>query len=162
MELPDLPPDIQFARLGTDPGEIGFAFEAKRAAMGPHIVKRWTWDDAFQRHLHERRFSEKPIFAIRRAEQGLGTLSVQRQPDHLRFGEFYLFPEHQGRGIGSAILEHCLALADDMRLPVRLEYLHWNPVGSLYRRHGFRDIGRSETHCFLERQAAGRRAGKGL
>jgi len=152
MEIPDLPPDLQFARLGTDPSHIDFAFEAKRAAMGPHIIKRWTWDEAFQRDLHERHFSEKPFFEIRRAEQRLGTLSFHRQTDHLRFGEFYLFPEHQGRGVGSAILAHCLTLADGMRFPVRLEYLHWNPVGSLYWRHGFKEVGRSETHCFLQRE----------
>lgn len=156
MEIPDLPPDLQFARLGTNPSEIGFAFEAKRAAMGPHIIKRWTWDEAFQRDLHERHYSEKPFFEIRRADQRLGTLSFQRQPDHLRFGEFYLFPEHQGRGVGSAILAHCLALADGIRFPVILEYLHWNPVGSLYRRHGFKEVGRSETHCFLRREAVNR------
>jgi len=152
MEIPDLLPDLQFARLGTDPSHIDFAFEAKRAAMEPHIIKRWTWDEAFQREMHERNYSEKPFFGIQRAEQRLGTLSFQRQPDHLRFGEFYLLPKHQSRGVGSAILAHCLALADSMRFPVRLEYLHWNPVGSLYRRHGFKEIGHSETHCFLQRE----------
>lgn len=155
MELPDLPPDMKFARLGGDPSDIAFAFEAKRAAMGPHIIKRWTWDEAFQRELHERHYREKPFFEIRRSEQRLGTLSLHRQSDHMRFGEFYLFPEHQGRGAGSAILAHCLAVADSLRLPVRLEYLHWNPVGSLYRRHGFKEISRSETHCFLQREAVG-------
>jgi hypothetical protein len=47
MEIPDLPPDTQCARLGANPSEIGFAFEAKRVAMGPHIIKRWTWNEAF-------------------------------------------------------------------------------------------------------------------
>ena len=155
MELPDLPPDLKFVRLGCDPDEIDFAFEAKRAALGPHIIKRWTWDEAFQRDLHERRYSEKPFFEIRRKDQRLGTLSFQLQSDHVRFGEFYLFPEHQGRGVGSAILAHCLAVADRLRSPVRLEYLHWNPVGSLYRRHGFKEISRSETHCYLQRDATG-------
>ncbi|MCA2010268.1 GNAT family N-acetyltransferase [Cereibacter sphaeroides] len=153
MDLPDLPPDIRFARLGDDPSDIAFAFEAKRAAMGPHIIKRWAWDEAFQRALHERHFREKPFFEIRRSELRLGTLSFQIKPDHLRFGEFYLFPAHQGRGTGSAILAHCLSVADRLSLPVRLEYLHWNPVGTLYRRHGFKDVSRSETHCFLQREA---------
>lgn len=151
MELPDLAPDIQFARLGDDAGDVAFAFEAKRAAMGPHIIKRWPWNEAFQRDLHERHYREKPFLQIRRSEQRLGTLSFHRRPDHIRFGEFYLFPEYQGRGAGSFILAHALAVADGLGLPVRLEYLHWNPVGSLYRRHGFQEIGRSETHCYLQR-----------
>lgn len=154
MDLPDLPPDLVFVRFGGDPSDIAFAFEAKRAAMGPHIIKRWTWDEAFQRDLHERHYSEKPFFEIRRSGQRLGILSFQRQTDHIRFGEFYLFPMHQGGGTGSAILAHCLTVADGLRLPVRLEYLHWNPVRSLYLRHGFNEIGRSETHRFMQRNAA--------
>jgi GNAT superfamily N-acetyltransferase len=154
MELPPLLPDIAFRRLDGRRTAIDYAFEAKRAAMGPHIVKRWVWDEAFQRDLHERRFREKPFFEIRRSEQQLGTVSFQVLGDHVRFGEFYLFPAHQKQGTGSAILDHCLALADGLNIPVRLEYLHWNPVGSLYRRHGFVEVDRSEAHCFMERPTA--------
>jgi GNAT superfamily N-acetyltransferase len=153
MDLPDLPPDLTFARLGSASSDVAFALEAKRAAMGPHVIKRWTWDEAFQRRVHEHNFSTKTFFEIRRSGQRIGTLSLHRETDHLRFGEFYLFPEHQGRGTGSAILAHCLAVADDLGLSVRLEHLHWNPAGSLYRRYGFKEIGRSETHCFLQRDA---------
>ncbi|WP_432255427.1 GNAT family N-acetyltransferase [Limimaricola sp. AA108-03] len=155
MELPDLAPDMQFARLSDDAADVAFAFEAKRAAMGPHIIKRWPWVEAFQRDLHERQYKEKLFLEIRRSEQRLGALSFHRRPDHIRFGEFYLLPEYQGCGIGSSILAHSLAVADSLSLPVRLEYLHWNPVGSLYRRHGFQEIGRSETHCFLQREVGG-------
>ena len=155
MDLPDLPPDFTFPRLPGTAEAIGFAFEAKRAAMGPHIVRRWGWDEAFQRELHQRRFAEKPFFQIRKGGQSLGTLSFQIASDHVRLGEFYLFPAHQGRGVGSAVLRHCLALADQCSMPVRLEHLHWNPVSSLYRRHGFLEIGRSETHTFMERPTSG-------
>ncbi|WP_145145626.1 N-acetyltransferase [Roseomonas gilardii] len=151
MELLDLPPDLTFPRLGMSPGDVSFSFEVKRAAMRPHIIKRWTWDEAFQRDLHQRHYNRKPFFEIRRIGQKLGTLSFQVLPDHVRLGEFYLFPEHQGQGTGSAILAHCLTIADSLNLPVRLEYLHWNPVGSLYRRYGFMEIGCSEIHCLMER-----------
>lgn len=154
MRLPALPPDLIFPQLGACREDVDFAFEAKRAAMGPHIVKRWAWDEAFQRDLHQRRFGEKPFFEIKQAEQRLGTVSFHVQSRYVRFGEFYLFPEHQGWGIGSAILTHCLSVADGLKLPVKLEHLHWSPVGSLYRRHGFTEIGRSETHCFMERPVA--------
>jgi GNAT superfamily N-acetyltransferase len=154
MQLPDLPPDLAFPMMGMSEDDLDFAFEAKRAAMGPHIIGRWGWDEAFQRDLHRRRYQEKPFFEVRRAGQRLGTVSFQVLTDHVRFGEFYLFPAHQGQGTGSAILVHCLAVADRLRLPVRLEYLWWNPVASLYRRHGFAEIARSEIHCFMERPSS--------
>ena len=31
-------------------------------------------------------------------------------------------------------------------MPLRLRYLKWNPVGSLYRRHGFSIIDETEIH----------------
>lgn len=157
MELPDLLPDVTFPRLLRTAEAIEFAFEAKRAAMGPHIIRRWGWDEAFQRDVHQRRFEEKPFFQIRKSRQPIGTLSFQVAPDHVRFGEFYIFPAHQGRGLGSAVLRHCLAVADQRGLPVRLEHLHWNPVGSLYRRHGFVETGRSDIHTFMERPVPRRR-----
>jgi GNAT superfamily N-acetyltransferase len=154
MMLPALLPDVTFPQLASGQEDIDFAFEAKRTAMGPHITKRWVWDEAFQREVHERRFKEKPFFEIRRADQKLGTVSFQAFPGHVRFGEFYLFPEYQGRGLGSAVLRHCLNVANSLRLPVRLEYLHWSPVDSLYRRHGFVEKGRSDVHYFMERPIA--------
>ncbi len=146
MHLPDLPPDLRFPALPRDEQGLRYAFEAKRAAMGPYIVERWGWDEALQLRLHGERFAEKPFFKIVWRGRAVGTVSLMRLADHIRFGEFYLFPEHQRRGIGSTILEHCLALADAHAVPVRLEYLKWNPVGTLYRRRGFAVIGETEIH----------------
>jgi GNAT superfamily N-acetyltransferase len=151
MDLPDLPPDVTFERLEQTKEDIGFAFEVKREALGPYIVQRWRWDEAFQRDIHQRRFDEKPFFRIRQDRQAVGTISVMGARDHIRLGEFYLFLSHQRGGLGTRILRHCLATADGLRMPVHLEYLHWNPVGLLYRRHGFRQIGQSDIHCFMER-----------
>ncbi|WP_299563777.1 GNAT family N-acetyltransferase [uncultured Sulfitobacter sp.] len=151
MDIPELGPDITFPRLGPHFEDEEFAFEAKHAAMGPHIVPRWGWDDAFQRDLHLKRYSQKPFSEIRQGANRLGTLSFQTFPDHIRFGEFYLFPKFQRQGIGSRVLKHCLLIADELRLPVRLEHLHWNPVGALYRRNGFEEIEQSDIHCFMER-----------
>jgi GNAT superfamily N-acetyltransferase len=153
VDLPALAPDLTFPALGARREDLDFAFEAKRAAMGPHIVRRWAWQEGFQRALHEQRFAEKPFYEIRRGGERLGTLSFHVCSDHVRFGEFYLFPEHQGRGTGSAILLHCLRIADGLKLPVRLEHLQWNPVGSLYRRYGFREVDRSDIHVVMERPA---------
>jgi len=157
MEIPKLAPDLTFTRLPATPAAIDFVFAVKRAAMAPHVEQRWPWDDAFQRDLLQRRFDERPFFEIRQAGRPIGSLSLMARPAHVQFGEFYLFPDVQRRGLGTAILLHCLALVDGLGLPVRLEYLHWNPAGALYRREGFAEIRRSDTHCFLERPVAGGR-----
>lgn len=152
MTIPDLPPELTFEILGASQEDCDFAFKAKRRAMGPHVEKMWGWDESYQRVVHERHYAEKPFYAIKMSSENIGTLSFQVLSQYVRFGEFYIFPEYQGQGIGSKVLSHFLALADRMGLPTRLEYLHWSPVGSLYRRYGFQDIGRSDIHVFLERK----------
>jgi GNAT superfamily N-acetyltransferase len=154
MPIPDLPPDLHFPALPQDEDALRYSFEARRAAMGPYIVARWGWDEALQLRLHSERFAEKPFFRMVWRSEDIGTVSLMRLADCVRFGEFYLFPGYQRRGTGSAILRHCLALADAEGMPVRLEYLKWDPVGTLYRRHGFAVIGETEIHWLMERPAA--------
>ena len=97
MRPPDLPPDIRFHFLPKDEQALRYSFEAERAAMGPCIVQRWGWDEALQMRLHGERFGEKPFFKVVRRDHTIGTVSVMQLADHVRFGEFYLFPEFQRR-----------------------------------------------------------------
>jgi GNAT superfamily N-acetyltransferase len=150
--LPDLPPDVTFTLLPKCGEAFRFSFEAKRAALGPHIVQHWGWDEKLQLDAHHTRFHGKPFFSISHGLREVGTVSVIEFFDHIRFGEFYLFPNSQRNGLGTRILKHCLAVADKKGKPVRLEYLKWNPVGSLYERHGFVVVGETEIHWLLERQ----------
>ena len=87
--------------------------------------------------------------------QAVGTIALTAFVDHMRLDEFYLLPSHQRQGLGTRILKHCLAIADARGLPLRLQYLKWNPVGSLYRRHSFTVIDETEIHFIMERQPSG-------
>lgn len=151
---PDLPPDIRFSLLPKTRAASERAFEIKCAAIGPYIRARWTWDEAFQRNFHEQRFALCPLLSILRAGEPVGTVALTRHADFIQLDEFYLLPAHHGQGLGSSILRHCLSLADEMNLPVRLRYLQWNPVGTLYRRHGFEEIGQTDIHFLMERAPA--------
>jgi GNAT superfamily N-acetyltransferase len=151
MDVPDLPPDVSFHLLPQTHDARDFAFEVKRAAIGPHIMVRWGWDEAFQRNFNEQRFRDTPLSRIMLKEQGVGTIALTALADHLRLDEFYLLPAHQGQGLGTRILTHCLAIADTCGLPLRLRYLKWNPVGSLYQRHEFTVIDETEIHFIMER-----------
>jgi len=155
MDIPDLPPDVSFNRLAQTPEAIDFAFEVKRAALGPHIIARWGWDEAFQRTFHEQQFRARPVSRIMYHGQAVDTVALTAASDHIRFDDFYLFPAHHGQGLGARILKHCLAIADAHGMPVRLQHLKWNPVGSLYRRHGFLVIDETENHLIMERQRGG-------
>lgn len=150
VELIDLEPDIRFTRLCPNK-DFELSFAIKRQAMEATIARKWPWDDNYQREIHQLRLCEKPFYFIHRNTSIIGTLSFAPYDTYVRFGEFYLYPALHGQGIGTRILTHCLNLADKAFLPVRLEYLKWNPVGSLYKRYGFRFTGESDIHWFMER-----------
>jgi ribosomal protein S18 acetylase RimI-like enzyme len=61
-----------------------------------------------------------------------------------------LLPEFQNRGIGTAVLRELLAHAEGRGVPVQLGTLHANRAAALYRRLGFREIGRTQTHILFE------------
>jgi len=149
MRIPDLPPDIRIRRMHAADEAVAFAI--KKAALGPYIAAQWGWDDAIQFAFHRQHFGARPVHAIIRDGETLGTVCLHEAAGRLSLDEFYLVPQWQRQGLGARILRHCLALADSQALPVRLQHLQWNPVGSLYLRHGFVETGRDEFHVFMQR-----------
>lgn len=132
--------------------DIDFAFEVKRQAMGPHIIDKWGWDELFQRNLHKQRYSEKPWFILYLDSLPIGTVSIHELPEHIRFGEFYLLDEYRNKGIGSEFLKSFLLECDTKSKSVVLEYLKWNPVGTLYKRYGFEVTSENDIHYFMKRK----------
>ena len=141
-------------RITLSPAEeadFEFAFAAKRQALGPYVEARWGWEEAFQRGLHRQRWGQRPWSIIVFEGQRVGTVSVAHLTTHIQFGEFYLLPPFQNQGIGTEVLRNVLRQADAEKLTVRLEYLKDNPVGSLYKRHGFIVVSENDHHYFLVR-----------
>lgn len=147
---------MQVSLRAATPDDLRFAFEAKRKALGPHIAARWEWDERFQKEIHRKRWEERPWSIIQGEGVAIGTVSVDVKEDHIRFGEFYILPEYQRQGIGSKVLASVLEKSDAQSLPVKLEYLKWNPVGSLYLRHGFKVVSQNDIHFFLIREPIAR------
>lgn len=119
--------------------------------MGPYIEARWGWDEEFQRSLHARRWSERSWSIICLGDERVGTIALDWKSTHLQLGEFYVLGNFRRLGIGTAVLRAALADADARRVETRLEFLKWNPVSSLYLRHGFLVVSANEVHCFAVR-----------
>lgn len=133
--------------------DFEFAFETKKQALGPYIIEKWGWDETYQRKIQNQRWLERPWSLIMLENDPIGTVSIQHlDKKYNRFGEFYILKKYQGRGIGTMVLESFLAECDRDQTWVKLEYLKWNPVGSLYKRNGFKVIDENKIHFFLERK----------
>lgn len=153
LDLPDLPPEFAFPTLTLLEADSDFVFDVKKQALGPYIREKWGWDEGFQRQMHRQRYRAVAAFAIAYKGQRIGTLGFTQKDAHARIGEFYILPSFQNLGLGSCVLQHCIDQANLAGLEMRLEYLKWNPVGSLYRRFGFLDTHETDTHYHLMRPA---------
>ncbi len=80
-----------------------------------------------------------------------GCVSLKAEAGFYELGQFYLTPEHQGRGAGGAVLARLLAETDAAGLPVRLNVLKQSPAARLYERHGFVRTHEEEWDVFYER-----------
>ena len=144
--------DPTLSPLPRTPEGFETVYRLKRAALGPHVIARWGWDEASQRAIMEEKWRSKTFFAIVHEGETVGTVSVDDDGDDgIEVGEFYISPEHHARGIGGAVLRQVIGQAHSKRRKVRLQCLKWNPACRLYLRHGFRVVEETDAHYRMER-----------
>lgn len=141
-------------KMRREPKEFEAAYALKKAALGPHVIPHWGWDEAEQRAIMEAKWRTKSFYRIASGEETLGTIALDEADGVLRISEFYIAPEHQGRGVGGEVLAPILRDADAKGVTARLECLKWNPAVALYQRHGFRIVREDDVHYFMERAPA--------
>lgn len=81
-----------------------------------------------------------------------GCVAMGPVDGHLLLEHFYVEPEQQDKGLGSAVLRQLLSEADAARLPIRLSVLQQSEAGRFYARHGFKQTGEDEWDVYYERQ----------
>jgi ribosomal protein S18 acetylase RimI-like enzyme len=95
-------------------------------------------DEAWQRADFGRRFGECIVFVLEAEDRTAGTVWVQWNPDCLYIYELQVSPEFQGRGLGTAVLQHVIEQAASRGLPLELSVVPANPrAKAWYERAGF-------------------------
>jgi ribosomal protein S18 acetylase RimI-like enzyme len=133
-----------------------FTWAVKEAALRPYVEGVWGWDEAVQRGFHARDWETCPPHIIMFDGAPVGTIAIHRDQSGAssglwHFGEFYIVPEFQKRGIGGNVLEGLIAEAAANGCGLRLEVIKINPAKRLYDRYGFQVTGETVTHYLMER-----------
>ena len=129
------------------PDDSEFVFRVKEAALGEYIRRTWGWDERFQRDHHVREYDPEAITIISYLDADVGWLEVERRGDELFLAGIYVLPQHQGHGVGSALIMDIIKEASERQLPVTLQVLKVNPrAQALYEKFGFVVTGESKTH----------------
>ena len=116
-----------------------FLYRLHCLTMREVIERTWGWDEAWQRADFERRLREYVTWVVELEGCAAGGLCVEWRSDSLYIHELQLLPEYQGRGVGTAVIEHVVEAAVAQGLPVALSVVPANARAKrLYERLGFK------------------------
>ena len=115
-------------------------FTLHRAAFGAYVEAIFgPWDPAVQTRLHREWFDPDRLWVIESDRQLVGVV-YYFYDDHLELSRISIHPDHQNKGIGSAVLHELLEEADRRQLATSLEVFEINPARRLYARLGFVEV----------------------
>jgi ribosomal protein S18 acetylase RimI-like enzyme len=102
------------------------------------IEQTWGWDESWQQEDFDRRFREYTVSIIEKDGRAAGALLLESKPDSIYIHDVQVLPEHQGLGVGSAVVQWVIAQAASLGVGVTLSVLEVNPrARQLYERLGF-------------------------
>jgi ribosomal protein S18 acetylase RimI-like enzyme len=144
--------EIQLRQASDE--EQDWLFVLHIAAFRDYVEQRYgRWDDVEQRALFDRRDPRNTIEVVSSAGVDVGACHWRLEDDYLYIELLEIHPDHQGRGIGTAVLSKQLARSD-WPTTVRLSTRQGNPAKRLYERLGF-SVEREEQeriHMVLHRE----------
>jgi ribosomal protein S18 acetylase RimI-like enzyme len=133
MPRPDL---LQLTRRPALESDVPFLLELRRQTMGPvHTAAGIDQSPELIEARVRSNFDCAEIIELN--GRPIGLLKVIRSPTEWRVSQIQLLPEHQGKGIGTRLLQEVLDSARASGLAVNLSALKINPAVRLYRRLGF-------------------------
>lgn len=136
-----------YALRGATEADRDWLYALLCASMRDYVVQTWgDWGEAFQRDRFARHFAPAHLQIIGVDGVDVGMLEVRRESGRIWLAEIQLLPEHQSRGVGSAVLADLLVDAADAAQPLELQVLKVNPARAFYERLGLRVVDETDTH----------------
>ncbi|WP_424217173.1 GNAT family N-acetyltransferase (plasmid) [Streptomyces sp. BI20] len=135
--------------------------ELRAVVLREDLERLGRYDDRWVRERLRRNFDPAHTWVIAVDGAFAGCVALRPAPDAHWLEHFYLAPERQGTGIGSAVLRELLARCDREGVEVRLQVLTGSPARRLYDRHGFTVESEDPVDTWMRRLPAGAGAGAG-
>jgi GNAT superfamily N-acetyltransferase len=132
-------------RLATE-ADKAFVQAASKQAYEDVVVRQFgVWDVEAEERSFNGKWQRAAFYVIERAGEAIGAICTTDEHDHVRLNEVFLVPGHQGRGLGSQLVQQELCRARGVCKPLRLRVLKHNRARVLYERLGFSVCGETET-----------------
>lgn len=124
-----------------------------RAYQAVVIQQFGSWSGKMQDEFFNNDWSGANYEIILCDEKPCGYLCLENREADIHIRELVIVPAYQGRGVGTHILQSAIEQAKTRQVPVRLGTFHSNKAVELYRKLGFREFGKTETHILMEWKA---------
>lgn len=122
--------------------------ELRAVVLRPDLERLGRFDEVRVRQRLRNGFDAQYTSVITYGREFAGSVALRPDGDGRRLEHFYLAPELQGRGIGSAVLRRVLSGPE----PVRLNVLAGSAAIRLYERHGFTVEAQDPVDVFMVRR----------
>lgn len=135
-------------RIATEE-DLDTLYEINVRAMKDHIVENFgAWDENEQRE-HFRKTTDLQRHELLLIDsEPVGFVNIVFSDGSVYLNRLCIVPEHQGNGIGTAIIQEMIASNGKSNL-IRLQVFPRNPALKLYQRLGFRETKRTPTHIHM-------------
>jgi ribosomal protein S18 acetylase RimI-like enzyme len=110
------------------------------------------WDDAVQDEFFRGDWERESGFEVLLWNgQECGYIRIVDLEDAVQIWELVILPEFQNLGIGTRVIQDAIARAAHRGVPAQLGTFLLKRAADLYRRLGFVEVGRDETHIWFRR-----------
>lgn len=128
---------VNWVLRAAEPADVEAIAELRATVMRPDLERLGRYDEHRVRQRLRDSFSSQHTSVIVADGTFAGCVTVRPAEDGRWLEHFYLSPDLQGRGLGSAVLRTLLEQIDADAVPVRLNVLQGSAAQRLYERHGF-------------------------
>ena len=133
--------------------DFGALVAIRIEAMRESLERIGRFDPVRARERFRSGFSPEHTRHIVVGAENVGFVVTKPQEQHLLLEHLYIRPAHQGRGIGTKVLQFVFAQAQSLHLPVKVGALRESESNRFYARHGFQLVEQSEFDNYYLRQA---------
>ena len=142
---------VRVTRRPASPTDTPFAREAHHGAYRDVVTRQFgEWDEPRQDTLFARDWAGSQFEILEVDGIPCGYASIEERDDDFHVREIVVHPDHQNRGIGTAVLQETIGRARARGVPVHLGTFIHNRAADLYRRLGFQETARTDIHILME------------
>lgn len=136
----------------TDSADADVLVDIRIAAMRESLERIGRFDPQRARERFLASFDPALCRFIGADGVRVGFILIRPQEDHWLLAHFYILPNHQGKGIGAAVLSEVFKDADAHHMDIRVGALRGSDSNRFYQRHGFVQASEAEWDIYYVRK----------